>query len=92
MIVETEEGPSLTQKDSKDILIDSYLYALKLNDNAVHKISCDYQRVEHKKLLLKNLLLGFKVSLFSPVGLLMFSYIAVYLMYMSSVNKGYFQN
>jgi hypothetical protein len=40
MTVETEGEPSLTQKDSKDILIDSYLYALKLNDNATNKISC----------------------------------------------------
>ena len=37
----TQEEDSLpSQKDSKDILIDSYLYALKLNNNAVNKTSC----------------------------------------------------
>ena len=38
--VETEEEPSLTRKDSKEILIDCYLYAFKLNDNGANKISC----------------------------------------------------
>ena len=56
--VEAEEEPSLTQKDSKEILIDSYLYALKLHDNGANKISCALELLgqnEHNCLRLAEL-------------------------------------
>ena len=40
MTSEIKKSHLFNQKDSEGILIDSYLYTLKLNDKAVKKISC----------------------------------------------------
>ena len=64
MTVETEDEPSLTQKDSKGILIDSYLYALKLNDNAANKMSCalEFWRQNEQNFCRQNEQIFLKVS------------------------------